>query len=94
MPRVENIGANVDDWYDNEADGDGSSTNDVCRNCYEELECDSHAFELPINGHNSEPHGDDGWGGDVDHPCYEEEYLTGYAYPCANCTKKLRKADN
>lgn len=88
MPRVENLGANVDEW--NRIEDEHSSTYDVCRHCYEDLETDPNAHNqdlVPYN--NNEPQGEDGWGGDLFHPSYEEE-----DYECAVCGKHLTEDDD
>ena len=76
MPRVENYGFNVTEWYQTEARGNGTSTHDVCMECYEQLRIDPHAFDdAGLYPYNGDPQGDLGFGGDVEHPpYYDDEY--------------------
>jgi hypothetical protein len=86
MPRVENLGQNVDEWY--KTARSGSSTHDVCSHCNRILLHDPKHFKLqPYN--TREPQGDKGWGGEVEHPDYEDS-----DYTCAACGRKLTKKDN
>ena len=90
MPRVDNLGSNVSEWYDSpKAKGNGSSTHDVCMRCYKRLKSDPHIYNFQLKPYNGDPLGIDGWGGDVCHPPYEEENCT-----CAVCDCKLKKRDN
>jgi hypothetical protein len=86
MPRVENLGPNVDAWYrTNNPDGAGSSTHDVCAAHAELLEDAPHAFNQQlVPYHAREPQGEDGWGGDVAHPPYDDD-----DYRCAVCNHRL-----
>jgi hypothetical protein len=84
MPRVENLGENVDWWYENEGGGNGSSTHDVCNNCASKLRQNPHAFDHLLEPYNGDPQGDRGWGGDVVHPEYD-----GEGYECAVCDRPL-----
>ena len=70
MPRVENLGDNVSTFC--EEDGNGSSTWDVCNECHEELEQDSHVFDKTLAPYNGDPDGSDGRGGDCEHPPFDE----------------------
>ena len=90
MPRVENLGKNVDRWW--EEDGEcGSSTFDVCSDCYEELAIDPHAFDDELAPYNGDPAGDAGRGGDVEHPSYGEYDID---YDCEVCRAKLTEDDD
>lgn len=88
MPRVENLGSNVDHWHRER--GDGSSTHDVCLGCHRKLVANPHVYDEVLKPYNTgEPQGEDGWGGDVEHPDYEHE-----DYSCVVCNKKLKMGDN
>ena len=91
MPRVENLGPNVDDWYKNHnPDGAGTSTHDVCKNCHDDLKDDPHCADDELKPyHTNEPQGTDGWGGDVEHPPYEDDF-----YSCAVCGEQLTDNDD
>lgn len=89
MPRVENLGKNVDEWW--EEVGEGSSTHDVCSECAEILDMDPHAFDEELQPYNGDPQGDAGWGGDVDHPSYGEYDID---YNCEACGAKLTADDD
>jgi hypothetical protein len=82
MPRVENLGKNVDEWY--EEYEEGTSTHDVCNDCHEELEQDPSCFNNKLTPYNGDPQGDEGWGGDCARPDYDDE-----EYDCEVCGKRL-----
>jgi len=83
MPRVENLGKNVSEWY--EADGgSGSSTHDVCNDCYGELQQDPLSLSHVLKPYNGDPQGDEGWDGDCARPDYDNEY-----YECEACGVEL-----
>jgi hypothetical protein len=89
MPRVANNGDTVRIWYREEADGNGTSTHDICADCAEDPETARESLE-PYNG---DPRGDELDEG-CPHPCYEEMYQTGEDYRCEICNKILREVDN
>jgi len=89
MPRVENLGKNVDRWWEEEESG--SSTFDVCSVCYEELAIDPHAFDDELSPYNGDPAGDAGRSGDVEHPSYGEYDID---YDCEVCHAKLTEDDD
>lgn len=89
MPRVENIGSNVNLWYNNPGNGNGSSTFDICKQCADELKSDPHAFDDKLKPYNGDPPGDEGREGDCDHPLYQDE-----DYGCEVCKKSLTEEDN
>jgi hypothetical protein len=89
MPRVENLGKNVDAWWEEEQEG--SSTFDVCFECHGILEHDPHAFDEELAPYNGDPSGDAGRGGDVEHPSYGEYDID---YDCEVCGDKLTAADD
>ncbi len=78
MPRVENLGNNVSEWY--EETGEGTSTHDVCNNCHEELEQDPKCFNEQLVPYNGDPQGDEGWSGDSARPDYDDS-----GYNCEVC---------
>jgi len=87
MPRLENVGPNVDQWYNTIARGDGSSTYDVCSRCAAALDKDPHAFDRSLVPYGyKEPQGQDGWAGDVSHPEYDDQHPP---YKCAVCRRAL-----
>jgi hypothetical protein len=89
MPRVENVGPNVDEWHD-KADGEGSSTFDVCKRCAGHLKLDPHAFDKELAPFGvREPEGDEGRAGELDHPDYDDE-----DYKCGVCERRLTGADD
>ena len=93
MPRVENVGRNVDGWAKSSR-GYASSTYDVCRGCNEQLADDPHAFDAHLQPYNpDEPQGVDGWAGDVSHPPYTEDECDGEYY-CAVCSAALTDDDD
>ena len=84
MPRIENLGPNVDEYCKT---GNGSSTHDICAECAKDFEEPAHHEKLqPYNG---DPQGTIGWAGDVWHPPYSEE-----DYKCAICDAPLTDEDN
>lgn len=86
MPRVENLGPNVDAWYA-KSGGDGTSTYDLCAECAGELDGSPHLFNDKLQPYqHNEPQGDDGWGGEVEHPPYDD----GDDYRCTVCNRRLR----
>lgn len=87
MPRIENNGDSVSEWC--ERTGNGSSTHDVCKPCYNRLEKNPHLFDSKLDRYNGDPLGEEGWGGDVCHPPYE-----GEDYSCEICKRKLTERDN
>ena len=87
MPRIENMGKNVEEWC--EKTGNGSSTHDLCFPCSQRLEKNPHLFDKKLDTYNGDPVGEDGWGGEVSHPPYEEMY-----YDCAVCNRRLDENDN
>lgn len=89
MPRVENLGANVNHWHKHEARGEGSSTFDVCRSCWHDLDADAHAYDAELTPYNGDPDGTDGRGGDIGHPPYEDG-----EYECEVCHETLTDDDN
>jgi hypothetical protein len=92
MPRIYNLGSNVDEWYESPDDnphGSGPSTYDVCRMCYKHLKSDPHFYDEELKPYNGDPLGIDGWGGDDHHPAYENDDCT-----CAVCERKLTRSDN
>ena len=91
MPRVENVGKNVDYWYDNEGDGSGSSTFDVCASCYADLCADPHAYDEELSPYNGDPDGDAGREGDVCHPSYGWD---DSEYECEACGVELTEDDD
>lgn len=89
MPRVENIGKNVDAWY--RSVGEGSSTWDVCSHCNDDLLRDPHMYDPELKPYGfEEPDGDDGRGGEVVHPSYDEDIN----YECAICGEPLTAKDD
>lgn len=92
MPRVEPLGKNIEDWCD-ETD-QGTSTHDVCHDCYVDLEDEPDCYNDRLSLDNGEPEPEDGWGGEVDHPCYEEAAEAGSAYRCEVCGDELTGSDN
>lgn len=72
MPRVENTGDNVSEWYENDGDS-GSSTLDVCNVCYKELLRDPKSLNNKLRPYNGDPQGDSGWVGDIDRPDYDDQ---------------------
>jgi hypothetical protein len=89
MPRVENLGTNVDEWWEREQEG--SSTFDVCFDCHCDLENDPHAYDDELAPYNGDPSGDAGRGGDVEHPSYDESDID---YDCEVCGAKLTGLDD
>lgn len=88
MPRVENLGENVDEYC--KRTGNGSTTHDLCTKCIKQLERDPHVFDDQLTPENhGEPIGVDGWNGSVDHPDYD-----GSGYLCAICGKELGDKDD
>lgn len=83
MPRVENRGANVEQWC--QRTGNGSSTHDLCRYCADDLD----SLQLLPRYHTDEPLGDEGWGGNIEHPPYEDD-----DYICFICDTTLTEEDN
>lgn len=87
MPRVENLGENVDRWC--HENGEGSSTYDVCSEHHDELVNDPHAHNTTLIPYGSrEPQGEGGWGGDIEHPDYD----SFSPYFCAICGVELSGA--
>ena len=82
MPRVENLGPELDAFC--RETGNGSSTYDVCAECAEELRDDPHCHNDKLKPFNGDPQGSEGWGGDVEHPPYDE-----LDYTCVICNKPL-----
>ena len=91
MPRIDNLGSNVHEWYESPDNphGNGSSTYDVCMRCYKDLKSDPHIYDEALKPYNGDPLGIDGWGGDVDHATYENDDCT-----CAVCERKLKESDD
>ena len=78
MPRVENTGQNVSKYC--EESGEGSSTYDVCGDCYDGLQCDPNFYNEQLTPYNGDPQGDEGWTGDANRPPYDDD-----DYECAVC---------
>lgn len=88
MPRVENTGANVDEW--SERTHEGSTTHDLCKYCYKKLEKNPFALSDKLRPYGpKEPVGTDGWTGDVNHALYEED-----DYKCEYCNVQLCYEDD
>ena len=86
--QVENLGANVDEWYRRPNNGNGSSTFDVCSVCWRTLGRDPHAFDAQLQPYNGDPAGDAGRGGDCEaRPPYEDSPAK-----CEVCKAPLRDA--
>jgi hypothetical protein len=94
MPRVEALGPEVDKFC--EESGNGSSTHDVCLDCYADLLIDPHAHDEELKTYNGEPDGapSHGWAGDVVHPPYEDLAEEGNPYYCEVCNRELKARDN
>jgi hypothetical protein len=89
MPRVENLGENVQAWCDASQQETGT-TYDVCAACFRVLQEDPHAFDRQLLPRTAgEPRGADGWGGDIEHPPYA--YATLH---CAACGVDLTFVDD
>jgi len=90
MPRVENLGANIDAW--SKESHEGSTTHDVCTSCHRKLEKNPHEFDRQLTPLTlDEPQGDLGWGGEVAHPSYAEGFQD---YHCKACRRKLAEKDD
>ena len=89
--RVDNLGKNVDVWYETESGGNGSSTHDVCLDCHSQLRIDPHCFDNKLQPYNGDPQGEDGWGSNVEHPPYED---VPELYRCQVCDKPLTHVDD
>jgi hypothetical protein len=87
MPRVENLGKNVDEWY--EEYEEGTSTHDVCASCWADLQAVPDAYNDKLTPYNGDPQGDEGWGGEVCHPSYNED-----DYDCEVCGDHLTEDDD
>jgi hypothetical protein len=87
MPRVQNIGSNVDQSC--KESGNGSSTYDICRYCHQKLKKDPNGFNDQLTPYNGDPQGTDGWG-DAYHygGSYEDD-----GYECAICARPLTDAE-
>jgi len=89
VPRIENMGENVQRWCEDRGCETGT-TCDVCASCYGRLETDPHAFDARLAPRApGEPRGLDGWGGDVEHA----PYAYG-AVDCAACGARLTTLDD
>ncbi len=82
MPRVENVGPEVDAYC--EETYEGSSVYDVCNDCASELESDPNMHNDKLQSYNGDPQGSEGWQGDCEHPEYSEE-----EYDCDVCGERL-----
>ena len=84
MPRVYNSGPKVDFWYENDAKGNGSSTWDLCIDCFNEFE------SRPVRAAGLKPYNGDPEGvveGPMDSPPLEDMVMDGYR--CASCNCKI-----
>ncbi len=89
MPRVENMGENVQTWCGEQGRHAGS-TYDVCAACYQQLKDDPHVFDERLEPKaTGEPRGLNGWGGDLRHPAYHY-----WRTLCAACLKVLTASDD
>jgi len=87
MPRVENIGINVNRFCC-ETD-EGSSTFDLCKSCGQEVDDDPLVFYDDLVPYNGDPVGEQGHATGVEHPPYAET-----DYECEVCGKALYDEDN
>lgn len=87
--RYENCGPNVREW--SERTGNGSSTQDLCQDCGEEIENDPFAFPVELAPYgDDEPVGSEGYfecGG------APEGYTGDMEYSCAVCGVDLGEDD-
>lgn len=90
MPRIENAGPSVDAWHASfAAQGNGSSTFDVCRRCWQRLQTDP-TFRQAEQATRLKPFGPREPVGEAleegcFHPPYEE-----HDQRCACCARPLR----
>jgi hypothetical protein len=85
--RVDNLGANVDEWC--QKTGNGSSTYDLCVGCAASLASDPHCYDKQLQPYNGDPQGVDGWGDSVDHPPFDDDH-----YRCTICKVRLREEED
>jgi hypothetical protein len=93
MPRIENTGDNVDEFC--QRTGNGSSTWDVCIECYEDYDLEDGSNLDEVNDklvpYNGDPDGVMR-GGSVEHPDYSDGFCDGYR--CEICKAPLTEKDN
>jgi len=90
VPRIENVGSNVDEYC--EKSGEGSSTFDICSECNETLlGYNTLVFrgDKDFAPYNGDPVGFDGHETWIDHPPYEE-----CGYTCTHCHTPLTAKDD
>lgn len=86
MPRIEFEHPAITKWYETEANGNGTSTFDLCTKCFEE---DMTAKELNLTdkGYNGDPIPADAIAIDNESAPYIEEQDD---YQCTCCGRKLK----
>ena len=90
MPRVYNSGPAVDKWHEDNDGQEGSSTLDVCSECYTDLSACPTEYNDKLKPYGDcEPQGEEGWIGEAEHPPYAEE-----DYECEMCGKTLGDDDD
>jgi hypothetical protein len=84
MPRIDFEHPEITEWY-NKANGEGSSTFDLCNECFDTLETAEDFDEKP-EGYNGDPIPPDAKVEDIltPHPDIDEA-----EYKCENCKCKL-----
>lgn len=99
MPRVENQGPEVDEWFT--LANQPRTTHDLCHACHQIVGQDPHAlhaFLSPLHTNAAagpEPRGSAGWGGDLEHLSYAElQSPVGGPVECAACGVALTEEDD
>lgn len=89
MPRVCWDGKEVDDWMENESDGSGTSTFDICEDCFDN--CDTEEFAEKLQPYNGDPQSEEIIDAGIPEAIsmIEDRVHEGSPYECEVCGIKL-----